>query len=58
LSNVMIDRNKRGNFSGRIGNGGALISAKGINGNIRLTRGSWAANASEPVKEKADTDSK
>jgi len=52
LSNVSIDRNKRGNFSGRIGNGGALISAKGINGNIRLTRGSWASTGSDVTKEK------
>lgn len=52
LSNVMIDRNKRGNFSGRIGNGGALISVKGINGNVRLTRGSWASTGTEAVKDK------
>lgn len=39
LPNVSIDRNKRGNYSARIGNGGAGITAKGINGNIRFTRG-------------------
>lgn len=38
LPNVAIDRNKRGNYSGHIGSGGgAGISAKGINGNIRFT---------------------
>ena len=35
--NVSIDRGKHGNYSARIGSGGAEISAKGINGNIRLT---------------------
>lgn len=39
LPNVTIDKNKRGNYSGHIGSGGgAGISAKGINGNIRFTR--------------------
>jgi DUF4097 and DUF4098 domain-containing protein YvlB len=35
--NVSIDKSKHGNYSARIGSGGAEISAKGINGNIRLT---------------------
>jgi hypothetical protein len=39
LPNVSIDKSKRGNYSARIGSGGAGISAKGINGNIRFTRG-------------------
>jgi DUF4097 and DUF4098 domain-containing protein YvlB len=34
--NVSIDKSKRGNYWARIGNGGAGITAKGINGNIRL----------------------
>jgi len=38
LPNVSIDREKRGKFWARIGNGGAGITAKGINGNIRFTR--------------------
>lgn len=38
-----IDRSRRGNFWGRIGNGGNGITAKGINGNIRLTLGSATA---------------
>jgi hypothetical protein len=39
LPGIAIDRQKRGNYWGRIGTGGAGITAKGINGNIRLTRG-------------------
>ena len=39
LPNVSIDKHKRGNYSARIGSGGSGITAKGINGNIRLTRG-------------------
>ena len=38
LPDVSIDKNKRGSYSARIGNGGAGITAKGINGNIRFTR--------------------
>ena len=39
LPNVSIDKSKRGTYWARIGNGGIGITAKGINGNIRLTRG-------------------
>ena len=39
LPNVEIDKNKRGRYSARIGSGGAGITAKGINGNVRFTRG-------------------
>ncbi len=35
--NVAIDKGKHGNYSARIGSGGAEISATGINGSIRLT---------------------
>ena len=35
--NVVIDKSRHGNYSARIGSGGSEISAKGINGNIRLT---------------------
>jgi len=53
LSNVTIDKSKRGNYSGKIGSGGSLISVKGINGNIRLTRGAWAsATAAETSTSK------
>ena len=38
LPNVSVDQSKRGNYWARIGNGGVGITAKGINGNIRLTR--------------------
>ena len=38
LPNVAIDKNKHGSYSGRIGSGGAGITAKGINGNIRFSR--------------------
>ncbi len=38
LSNVVIDKSSRGNYSAKIGSGGNSISASGINGNIRLTR--------------------
>jgi hypothetical protein len=37
LPNVSIDKSRHGSYSARIGNGGAGISAKGINGNIRFT---------------------
>jgi hypothetical protein len=38
LPNVTVDQSKHGNYSARIGNGGNAIDAKGINGNIRLSR--------------------
>jgi hypothetical protein len=47
LPNVSIDKTRRGNYSARIGNGGNGITAKGINGNIRLTRGLQLASASQ-----------
>lgn len=48
LSDVTLDKNRRGNYSGRIGNGGtSVITAKGINGNIRLTRSSLASQSVE-----------
>ena len=55
LSEVSIDRSKHGTYSGQIGNGGSsVITAKGINGNIRLTRSTLAAESSEAVvKDKA-----
>jgi hypothetical protein len=48
LPNVSIDKSgKRGTYWGRIGTGGVGITAKGINGNIRLTRGQELASASQ-----------
>lgn len=38
IPNVSIDKHKRGNYWARIGTGGRGITAKGINGNIHLTR--------------------
>lgn len=43
LPNVSVDKNKHGSYSARIGNGGSGINAKGINGNIRLTRNAAVA---------------
>jgi hypothetical protein len=43
LPNVQVDKSKRGSYWARIGTGGIGITAKGINGNIRLTRGPVAA---------------
>ncbi len=37
LPNVSIDKAKHGSYWARIGNGGTGITAKGINGNVRLT---------------------
>lgn len=37
LPNVSIDKGRHGSYWARIGNGGTGITAKGINGNIRLT---------------------
>jgi len=37
LPNVSMDKSKHGSYWARIGNGGTGITAKGINGNIRLT---------------------
>lgn len=41
--NVVIDRSKHGHYSARFGNGGNTITARGINGNIRLNRTTEAA---------------
>jgi hypothetical protein len=35
---VSVDESKHGHYSARIGNGGNPITAKGVNGNIRLTK--------------------
>jgi DUF4097 and DUF4098 domain-containing protein YvlB len=56
LSDVSISRSRRGTYSGQIGNGGSsVITAKGINGNIRLTRCSLAAESSEAVIKDRDS---
>jgi DUF4097 and DUF4098 domain-containing protein YvlB len=38
VSGLQVQENKHGNYSARIGTGGSSINARGINGNIRLTR--------------------
>lgn len=43
---LSVDEPKHGYYSAKIGNGGTPITAKGINGNIRLTRAAEAAAAS------------
>lgn len=43
IPNVVVDRGKRRSYWARIGSGGNGITAKGINGNIRLTRATAAA---------------
>ena len=56
LSDVSISSGKRGTYSGQIGTGGSsVITAKGINGNIRLTRSSLAAESSEAVIKDKDS---
>ena len=45
VSWVSIDEPKHGYYSAKIGSGGSPITAKGINGNIRLTGRSEAASA-------------
>src|SRR5215213_1269820 len=49
LPGVEIDKQKHGNYSARIGSGGAGITTKGINGNIRFTRAAGEAAASTGV---------
>jgi len=44
LPSVSIDEPKHGYYSAKIGNGGSAITAKGINGNIRLTSASKNSN--------------
>ena len=47
LPNVTVDKSKRGTYWARIGSGGSGITAKGINGNIRLTRGPELASVTQ-----------
>lgn len=50
LPNVVVDKTKRGRYTAQIGNGGNSISARGINGNIHLTRLIIAATATDESK--------
>jgi hypothetical protein len=45
VAGVSIEREKRGRYFAQIGSGGNSINAKGINGNIRLTRANVPATA-------------
>ena len=56
LSEVTLDCNKHGKYTGRIGGGGSPINAKGINGNIRFTRSALAADSESGEKASAATD--
>jgi hypothetical protein len=47
MAEVTIDKSKHGKYSARIGSGGSAITAKGINGNIRLTRAGVPTEAAE-----------
>ena len=49
MPNITIDKSKHGSYWARIGNGGTGITAKGINGNIRLT------TATPPIPSTAAT---
>jgi hypothetical protein len=56
LSDVTIDKSKHGNYSGTIGSGGSPITAKGINGNIRLTRAPVAETTGLPNKDESSNE--
>jgi DUF4097 and DUF4098 domain-containing protein YvlB len=58
LPDVAIDKNRHGNYSARIGNGGSAITAKGINGNIRLTRSVAQPSAEAAITKAQTADSK
>lgn len=45
ISDVVVDKERYGHYTARIGTGGAPITISGINGNVRLTR----FNASMPL---------
>jgi hypothetical protein len=56
ISDVSIDRARRGKYTGRIGVGGSPINAKGINGNIRFTRSAVAET--EPTNKDSSSGEK
>ena len=56
LSDVMIARSKHGTYTGQIGSGGSsAITAKGINGNIRLTRSALSSESAQAVIKEKDS---
>jgi hypothetical protein len=54
-SEVTIEKGKHGRYWVQIGSGGNSISARGINGNIRLTRSPAVAAAGQQAESKAAT---
>ena len=59
IPNVSIDKDrKHGNYWARIGSGGRGITAKGINGNIRLTQATSPATPQSPASAKATATAK
>lgn len=54
MSDVTIDKSKHGKYSARIGTGGSAITAKGINGNIRLTRAGVPTEAADAESRSKD----
>ena len=54
MPNVSIDKSRRGNYTARIGTGGAEITAKGINGNIRFTRSTLAVTPAATAEAKGN----
>ena len=55
IPGVTVEQYKHGKYSAVIGTGGVAISAKGINGNIRLTRTAMPVTAAAEVEAKADS---
>lgn len=54
IPNVSVDKGKRGSYWARIGTGGSGITAKGINGNIRLTSSAPSTPATPAAAEVVD----
>jgi len=54
MPNVSIDKGKRGTYWARIGSGGSGITAKGINGNIRLTSATLPTPSTPAAAEASD----
>jgi len=53
LSDVVVEKERHGTFYAHVGSGGNSISARGINGNIRLTRAMSASNTTDEAKSKS-----
>jgi hypothetical protein len=53
LPDVVVEKEHHGTYYAHIGSGGNSISAKGINGNIRLTRAMAASTTTDAAKSKS-----